>query len=161
MVNVRYILLQRRSRCTRCWWKHLQRKNGSCGGKTATSEPGHSGKKLIENMLMGSPWAKLPSMTQVGISLNIHLLETWTSHWPRRKPILRGVLVKLGEITMWPRYEFEIIVKTGWENYPRIVCFVANLLQNLTDLLHCLFYFLGSKFYAEKGLKVHSKWDVK
>ena len=55
MVNVRYILLQGRNKCTRCWWKHLQRKNGSSGGKTAINDPGHSGKKLIENMLMWSP----------------------------------------------------------------------------------------------------------
>jgi hypothetical protein len=40
-------------------------------GKTAINDPGDSGKKLIEIMLTGSHEAKLPSMTQVGISLEI------------------------------------------------------------------------------------------
>ena len=51
IVNARYILLQGKS----CGWKHRQRKNGTCECKTATGDPGHSGKKLIENILMGSP----------------------------------------------------------------------------------------------------------
>ena len=61
MVNVRYILLQGRNKCTRCRWKYIQRKNESSRGKTIIKVPG----KLIENMLMGSPEAKLLSMAQV------------------------------------------------------------------------------------------------
>jgi hypothetical protein len=107
----------------RNWLKYV---NGKSLGKTAINDPG---KNLIEHTFVRN-------LNQLFTQMKSHCKRCSCEVW-------RGN--QMTKVGIWNHGQNRV------RKCPRIVCFVTNILQNLTEYLHSLFHFLGSKFYAEKS----------